>query len=211
LSFEPICNLVSTPALIVVNSASPYRTLADLLGAARAKPGELTLASAGPATTTHIAFEILKRAANVNMTFVPYPSNAPAVNAVLGEHVTSALALYPLAAEHLKAGRLRALAAASRERIEPLPNVPTVAESGYTEYEADVWNALFAPAKTPKEMISQLAGWFSSALRAPEIKPKLVAQGLYPVGICGADFAAYIGKQYDEYGRVIRETNIRAE
>ena len=82
-SFEPICNLVSAPTLIVVNSTSPYRTLTDLLDAARAKPGDLTMASAGPATTTHIAFEMLKRAANVNMTFVPYPGNAPAINALL--------------------------------------------------------------------------------------------------------------------------------
>lgn len=210
-SFEPICYLVHQPTVIVVNSASPYRTLTDLLNAARAKPGGLTLAGSGPATTFHIAFEMLKRAAKVDMTFVPYPGTAPAVTALLGDHVTSALTVYASASEQLKAGRLRALATVSPTRIEALADVPTVAETGFKDYEVDLWNGLVAPAKTPKETISQLAGWFTAALQASEIKPKLAAQGLYPVEMCGADFAIYLRKQYDEYGRVIREANIKAE
>ena len=130
-SFEPICYLVRTPTVIVVNSASSYRTLADLTNAARAKPGELTLAATGPATLVQIAFEKLKRAAGVNMIFVPYPGGASVVTALLGEHVTSALADYPAVAEQLKAGKLRALATAAQTRIEDLTDVPTVAESGY--------------------------------------------------------------------------------
>ena len=210
-SFEPICNLVSYPTVIAVNSASPYRTLADLLDAARAKPGELALASIGPATAYQIAFELLKRAAKVDMTFIPYPGGAPALNALLGEHVTSLFRSYSTMAEQLKAGKLRALATWSRTRIEPLPEVPTVAESGYEDYEMDEWNGVLAPARTPKNVVSQLAEWFSAALQAPEVKPKLVAQGLYPVGMCGADFGALLRKQYDDFGRVIREANIKAE
>jgi tripartite-type tricarboxylate transporter receptor subunit TctC len=210
ISFEPICYLVGSPNVIVVNSASPYRTLSDLLSAARMKPGELTLASNGPATSQHIAFEMLKRAANVNMTFVPYSGNPPALNALLGEHVTSVLADYALVAEQLNAGKLRALATTARTRIEPLPDVPTVAE-GYTGYEVEVWNGLVAPAKTAKERVSQLAGWFTAAMQVPEVKAKLVVQGLYPVGICGVEFGAFLRKQYDDYGRVIREANIKAE
>ncbi len=90
-SFEPICYLVRSPHVIIVNGASPNRTLGDLLGAARAKPGSLTIAANGPATAHHIAFEMLRRAASVNMIFVPYPGSAPAVNAMLGEHVSSAI------------------------------------------------------------------------------------------------------------------------
>jgi tripartite-type tricarboxylate transporter receptor subunit TctC len=210
-SFEPICHLVSSPSVIVVNSASPYRTLADMLAAARARPGELTLASIGPATATQIAFEMLKRAANVDMTFVPYPGTPPAVNALLGGHVTSYFGNYSVVAEQLRAGRLRALATAARTRIEPLPDVPTVAESGYPDYEVDLWYGLVAPAKTPKETIAQLAGWFTAAMQAPEVKPKLIAQALYPVGMCGADFGAFMRKQYDQYGRAVREANIKAE
>jgi tripartite-type tricarboxylate transporter receptor subunit TctC len=210
-SFEPICFLTRSPNVLVVNTSSPYRAVADLLNAARVKPGTLTLASVGPATTQHIAIEVLKRVANVNMIYVPYPGDAPAVSALLGEHVTSAMVTYPAAAEQLKAGKLRALATASRSRIEPLPDVPTVAESGYQDYEADTWFGVVAPAKTPAETISQLAGWFSSAVQATETKPKLIAQGHFPVAICGADFAAHLRKQYDDYGRVIREANIKTE
>src|SRR4051812_17367998 len=147
-SFEPICYVVNTPLLIVVNSASPYRTLADLLNAARTKPGELSVASVGPATTLHVAFEKLKRAANVNMIYVPYPGTGPATTALLGEHVTSMVAEHPGVAEQLNSGKLRALATGSTTRVASLPDVPTIAESGYRDYEIDIWWGLFAPANT---------------------------------------------------------------
>jgi tripartite-type tricarboxylate transporter receptor subunit TctC len=210
-SFEPVCHLVDTPVFVVVNAASPYRTLADLFDAARAKPGELTLASVGPAATLHIASEKLKRAANVNMIYVRFPGAAPTVSALLGGHVTAALAEYPVVVEQVKTGKMRALATGSRRRVDPLTDVPTVAETAYQDYEADVWYGVLAPAKTPKETISQLSGWFTAALQAPETKQKLVAQGLFPVGKCSADFGAHIRKQYDEYGRIIREANIKPE
>jgi tripartite-type tricarboxylate transporter receptor subunit TctC len=208
-SFEPVCYLASSPEVVIVNATSPYRSLADLLSAARAKPGGLTMASFGPTGSAHIAVEMLKLAANVNMNYVPYPSQVAAVNALLDEDVTSAVTSYVAVAEHLKAGKLRALATASRTRIEALPDVPTVAETGYKDYETEVRLWLFAPAKTPKEAVSQLAGWFTAAMQAPEVKAKLVAQGLYPVGMCGADFGDYFRKQYVEYGRVIRESRIK--
>lgn len=168
-SFEPICLLATSPEVIAVNSASPYRTLPDLLDAFRVKPGELTLAAFGPASSFQMAIETLKRTAKVNMIFVPYPGESLAVSALLGEHVTSAFATYAAVAEQLKAGKLRALAAASRARIELLPDVPTVAESaGYTDYEAEAWFALFAPAKTPKEIISQAVINFTAAVKTPE-------------------------------------------
>jgi tripartite-type tricarboxylate transporter receptor subunit TctC len=125
--------------------------------------------------------------------------------------VTSALLSYSTLAEQLKAGKLRALATTARTRIAPLPDVPTVAESGYANYEIDYWIGLYAPAKTPKETVSKLAGWFSDAVQAPEVKAKLAVQGLYPAVMCGADFAALVRKQYDEYRRFIREANIKAE
>ena len=210
-SFEPICKLVSTPALIVVNGASPYRTLSDLLDAARVKPGDLTLASVGPGGALHIASEMLRRAAKVDMTYVPYLGSLPAINALMGEHVISVFTDYGSVAEQLKAGTLRALATGSRTRIESLPDVPTVAEAGYKDYEVDLWIGVIAPAKAPKQAIPQLAGWFTAAMQVPEIKAKLVVQGLYPAVSCGADFGAFIRKQYDEYGRVFRELNIKAD
>jgi tripartite-type tricarboxylate transporter receptor subunit TctC len=211
-SLQPICYLYRSPSVIVVNNASPYRTLANLFDAARAKPGDLTLASIGPGSATQIAFEMLRRQANVDMTFIPFPGIPPAVNALLGEHVTSVFATYGgVVGEQLKAGKLRALATASLTRIKALPDVPTVAESGYKDYEVDIWQGAFAPAKTPKDALSQLAGWFTAASRVPELNAKLEIQVLYPVGMCGSDFASFLRKQYDDYHRAIREANIKAE
>jgi tripartite-type tricarboxylate transporter receptor subunit TctC len=210
-SFEPICNLTTSPTIIVVRSASPYRTLADLLDAARGTAGALTLAGVGPASSVHIAFEMLKRTAKIDMTFVPYSGPGPAVSALLGGHVTSVSVPYPAVAGQLKAGELRALATSSPTRVKALPDVPTVAEFGYRDDEMDIWFGVVAPAKTPKETVSQLTGWFTAAMQVPDVEGKLAIQGLYPLAMCGEDFAAFLRKQYDEYGRAIRGSNIKAQ
>lgn len=106
---------------------------------------------------------------------------------------------------------MRALAVVTKTRIEPLPDVPTVGESGYHDYHLDFWLGLVAPAKTPKEMTSQLAGWFTAAVQAPEVRAKLVAQGLYPAVTCGADFTTFLRVQYDDFGRIIHEADIKVE
>jgi tripartite-type tricarboxylate transporter receptor subunit TctC len=210
-SFEPICYLAATPLVLVVNGTSPYRTLDDLITAARAKPGELALASGGPASALHIAFEVLKRAASINMTYVPYPGTAPAINALLGGHVAAVFADYPTVVSQLKSGTLRGLVTTSQARVEPLPDVPTLAETGVSKYEADIFYGIVAPAKTPSDMVAQLSAWFSGALETPEMKPRLAKQGLFPVGKCGAEFGTYLRKQVDEYSRVVRESGINAE
>jgi tripartite-type tricarboxylate transporter receptor subunit TctC len=209
-SFAPVCHLVSSPLIIAVNSDSPYRSLADLVNAVHAKPGELTLSSIAPATTQHIAFEMLKRVADLNMIHVPYPGGAPAVTALLGGHVTAVIANYSEVEAHLVSGRLRALATASRQRIAAAPDLPTVAESGYPNYNTEVWFGLVAPARTPEETISQLSGWFGTALANADVKAKLKLQEMYPAGTCGTGFATYLRDQFDAYARVIREADIKA-
>jgi tripartite-type tricarboxylate transporter receptor subunit TctC len=210
-SFEPICQLASAPTLIVVHSASPYRTLGDLLDDARRRPGLVTVASIGPGSPYHLGVEVLKRASGAGITFVPYTGNALAVNALLGQHVTAMFGTYSNVAQQLKAGTLRAIAAGKRSRIEPLPDLPTVAEQGFKDYDVDAWFGALAPAKTPKELVAQHAQWFTAAMQVPEAKEKLAAQGLYPVAACGADFATHLRRQFDDYGRVIREANIKGE
>jgi tripartite-type tricarboxylate transporter receptor subunit TctC len=154
---------------------------------------------------------MLKRAAGVDLTYVPYSGGAPAINALLGGHVTSVFAEYAPLAEHLKAGTVRALATSAKTRIEPLPELPTVAESGYAGYEVDLWWGLFAPAKTSKATVAQLAKWSSAALQSADIKKRLAAQGFSPVAMCGSDFAGLLRKQHEDYGRIIREAKIGAE
>ena len=208
-SFEPVCHLVSLPTVIVVKSSSPYKTLAELLDASRAKPGQLTLASIGPASTAHIAFEMLKRAAKAEMTFVPFQGTAPALNALIGDHVTSFFGNYAEVSEQLKAGTLRALASASPTRIEQLPQLPTLTELGYRIPLGDIWYGLVAPAKTPRSAVSRFERWFAAALQASDVKAKLVVNGIYPAVTCGADYGVYLRDQFDEYGRAIREADIR--
>jgi tripartite-type tricarboxylate transporter receptor subunit TctC len=123
--------------------------------------------------------------------------------------VTSAIANYGDVVELLKAGKLRALAATSK--IEPLPDLPTVAAFGLKDFESDTWFGLVAPAKTPKEAVAQLAGWFTQALQSPELKQSLAIHEVYPVAICGADYGAYIREQYAELGRAIHESDIKPE
>jgi tripartite-type tricarboxylate transporter receptor subunit TctC len=210
-SFEPICLLVESPAVFFVNSASPYRTLGDVVEAARAKPGELSMASIGPGSTFQTGFATFIAAAKINMTFVPYAGSAPVANAVLGQHVTAGFTGYAVVAEQLKAGTLRPLAVATLKRIEPLPDVPTFDESGFKKLEVDNWFAVLAPAKTPKPVVDELGTWFAAALKVPEVKAKLALQGLYPVGMCGDEFAAYARQRYDEYGKAISAAGLKPQ
>ena len=166
-AFDPICYLVQSPAVFVVNSASPYKTFKDLLDAARARPGELSMAAVGPGTTFQMGFNTITKAAGVNMTFVPYQGSAPAATAVMGQHVTSAFAGYAVVSENIKADKLRALAVATMKRIDPLPDVPTFDESGFKNLEVDNWFGIVAPVDTPKEMLSQYARLAQSRAAGP--------------------------------------------
>ena len=208
-SFRPVCYLARSPQVFVVHALSPYRTLKDLLDAARARPGEITFASAGPASSTRFAIEMLKRLANVAINYIPYQGSTPAVNAVLSGQVNSALASYPNVVGLVKDNQLHALAVTSPVRVSEIPDVPTVAESGFEGYESDIWFGVVAPAETPEKVIAELAGWFMDAVSAPELKPKFAALGLFTTGTCGNKFGSFISGEYEKYGRIIRETEHR--
>jgi tripartite-type tricarboxylate transporter receptor subunit TctC len=210
-SFAAVCLLVTSPQVIVVNTTSPYRTFADLVAAAKAKPGELTMASVGPATTQHIGFEQLKRVTGANLTFVPFPGNAPAITSLLGDHVTAVFANYSEAFEQISAGKLRALATTSRTRIAPLPNLPTVAELGYKDFEVEVWFGLVVPTGTPAAAVSELGQWFTAAMQVPEVNARMKVLGLYPVDASVADFVALLHRRSDEYAKIIKEAGIKGE
>jgi tripartite-type tricarboxylate transporter receptor subunit TctC len=207
---QPLCYLVSSPGLIAVNEASPYRTLEDLINAAKTKPGELSVGAVGPGTTHQIGLAKLKRAANADLLYVPFTGGGPAITAALGNHVTAVIAEYAPLSEYLKSGKLRALAVTSKTRIASLPSVPTVAET-YSGFEVDFWWGVFAPRKTPEPKVVQLSGWFKSALEDPQLKEKLISLGFFPTGICGQDFAALLKKQFDDYGQVISAAGLKAE
>ena len=195
--------------MIAVNSESPHRTFAEFLDAARRTPNQLTIASAGPNSSPHIAIETLKRVLGLSVNYIPYPGSTPAVNAVLGGHISAVMSSYPNIAALVRENKLRALAVASASRIVSMSDVPTLAEIGLKDFEGDVWYVAAAPAHTPKAAASQLASWFSGALRDPEVVPKLEAQGLFPVAKCGEEAAAYVKKQNEDYGRMIKEADLK--
>jgi tripartite-type tricarboxylate transporter receptor subunit TctC len=209
-SFEPICYLAATPMVLVVLGSSPYKTLADLIADARARPGQLSFASGGPASSLHVAIEVLKRAADLNINYVPYGGTAPAINTLMGGHVAAVWADYPTVVSQLQAGTLRGLVTTAPARVAPLPDVPTFAETGVSTYEADIFYGVVAPATTAPDKLDQLVGWFSAAVKEPDMQPKLAKQGLFPVAKCGAEFGAYMRKLGDDYGRIIKEANIKA-
>jgi tripartite-type tricarboxylate transporter receptor subunit TctC len=210
VSLSPICSLATTPTVVIVNSASPYRTLDELLAAARARPGTLTF-GAGPGAKTDLDVEMISHAANIHMTLIPFGGTAPIVNAILGGQVDTASVDYPAAAGLLQAGKLRALATDSRERLEWMPGVPTLGESGFKDFDIQLWYGVFAPAQMPEPAIARLADWFTQAIALPDTRARLAAQGLSAASVCGMPFASRFRKQYDDYGRIIREANIRAE
>src|SRR5262245_9600918 len=150
-SFEPLCALAASPALFVVPSSSPYRTLGDFLKDSAARPGQLSVAAQGPGTSFHIGLMTLLGASNAQFNFIPYQGSAPAATAVMGSHVTAAIVGYSVISGPLKAGNLRALAVAADHRMSPLPDVPTFAESGFPTIRMDNWFGAIAPAKMPPD------------------------------------------------------------
>jgi tripartite-type tricarboxylate transporter receptor subunit TctC len=208
-NFEPICYLAATPLVLVVLGTSPYKTLQDLIADAKAKPGKIVFSSGGPASALHVAIEVLKRAAGLDITYVPYPGTAPSINALMGGHVTTVWADYPTVVSQLQSGTLRGLVTTSAKRNPAIPNVPTLTETGISNYVADIFYGIVAPAKTPADKVKQLSDWFGAAMKAPDMQPKLTKQGLFPVATCGAPFGDFLRKSVDEYAKIIKEAGIK--
>jgi tripartite-type tricarboxylate transporter receptor subunit TctC len=205
--FKPICELATFPPLLVVNSQSPYHSLANLIDAAHAHPRTLTLGTIEVGSATELVFEALKRATKADITFVPFNGYTPAIQAVVGNQITAALADYSSLQGELQSGRLRALATTASKRVSSLPNVPTVAEAGYKSVEADFYVGVAAPANTPAAKISKLIQRFADALQAPQVKAKFATLGFFSGGQCGADFAAILHRDYETYGEIVREAH----
>src|SRR5262245_42211581 len=209
-SFEPVCQLASTPILIVARADSPYKSVDEFIAAARARPGGLSVAGS-PSSSLQIAYEVFKRGANIDLTYVPFGGSGPAINNLMGGHVAAASTDYPTIVSHLRSGALRPLVTAAAKRVESLPDVPTFAEAGLGRYEDEIFYGVMAPAKTPPDTVKQLSTWLTDAMTAAETKPKLAPQGLFASIRCGREFGAYLRTLVDNYGRVIREANIKLE
>lgn len=208
-NFEPVCNLASTPMPLVVQSSAPWKTVQELVAEAKANPGKITFASGGPATSLHVAIEVLKLATKIDTNYVPYGGTAPAINALMGGHVQAVWADYPTVVSQLKAGTLRALVTTSPKRIEQLPGVPTLTETGITKYEAEIFYGVVAPAKTPPEALKHLETMLVNAMNTPEMKAKFAQQGLFPDGSCGAKFGGFLKNITADYERITTAAGIK--
>ncbi len=206
-----ITQVVSVPEILVVNEKVPVQTLAELIALAKAEPGKLVFASTGHGGMPHMAIELLKLTAQIQLVHAPYTGAAPAVNDLLGGHVQMMFADVPVLLGNIQSGKLRALAIGSRTRIASLPSVATTAELGMPQVEADNWYGLVAPIATPQPILAKLHTAASEALRSPEVKDKLAAQAVIAVGNSSAEFAAYVKTEIDRWGQVINASGIKVK
>lgn len=209
--FSAVARIGFAPLVIVVPAASPAKSLKDLVAQARAEPGKLTYASAGNGSSGHLAGELLKSSAKIDVLHVPYKGGAPAITDLLGERI-SFMAINPVEViAHIRSGRLRALAVGSDKRVPLLPDVPTVAEAGLPGYEATVWWGLVAPAGTPREIVVKLNAETNRALADPAIVTRLAELGVEITPGSPEQFAAFIQAQTDLWSGVIRAAGIKPD
>jgi tripartite-type tricarboxylate transporter receptor subunit TctC len=204
-----ITQIVSVPEILVVGENVPAKTLAELVALAKAEPGKLVYASTGHGGMPHMAMELFRLTAGIQLIHTPYTGAAPAVNDLLGGHVQMMFADVPVLLGNIHAGKLRALAIGSRTRIANLPDVATTAELGMPQVEADNWYGLVAPAATPQPVLAKLQSAAAEALRSAEVKDKLAAQSVIAVGNSSAEFSAYVKSEIDRWGKVIAAAGIK--
>lgn len=208
-SFEPVCYVAATPAVFAVSSKSDIRSLADFIKLAKSKAGAASYGSTGPASIVHIAGELFKRDAKIDVTYAPYPGSPPAMNATLAGTITAVMANYSDLKGQIDAGALRPIAVLTKNRVDALPNVPTLAENGFNDLDASVWFAFVVPAKTPKQTIAQLSGYISDAVKVPAVAERLKGQGMFVKLFCGDEFGSFLADQKSKYTEFTRAFDIK--
>lgn len=210
-AFAPVALLVTTPKVLVVNPARPWRSIAELVAAAKAEPGRLTGGSAGNGSSLHLALELFNEAAGTRITHVPYRGAALAVTDVVGGQIDLLVDNVPNILAQIRAGRVRALATATAARLPQLPDVPTMAEAGVADFVFGAWFCLVAPNGTPPAIIQRMAGEVDAMLRDPEIGGRLVEQGAEPGGGGPDRLERLIEATRTQLEPVIRRVGIRAD
>ncbi|MGH8663344.1 MAG: Bug family tripartite tricarboxylate transporter substrate binding protein [Burkholderiales bacterium] len=209
--FSPVSLVGGSPSLLVVHPSLPVHTVKDLVALARAKPGAIVYASAGTGSPGHISTEYFKRVAGIELLHVPYKGARPALTNVLaGEaslYFTSPVAAQPL----VRAGRLRQVAVTSAKRFAPLPEVPTIAESGYPEIDIVSWWGLLTPANVPREIVARLHAETVKSMNAPETKDRLAKQGVAVMTNTPDAFAQFIRSEIDKWGRMVKASGARLD
>lgn len=204
--FAPITIAATLPLVVVVPGNSPIRSFQELLAAARARPGKLTFASAGPGNTSHLSVEYLKSQLKLDMIHVPYKGSGPAIVGLLGNEVDFMFDSLSSSLPQIRSGRLRAIGMASAQRSRILPDVPTVAEQGVPGFDVSVWYSVLAAANTPPAIMQKLHAELVRAMRAPEAREKIEALGYDIVGSTPAEADAFIRAEIVRWGKVVKES-----
>jgi tripartite-type tricarboxylate transporter receptor subunit TctC len=208
--FTPISLLASSPNILLVKADSPFKTLADLIAQARAKPGSLAYGHAGNGTSTHLAGELLKNLAKIDINAIPYKGGAPAINDLLGGQIPMSFNNGPESVGQLAAGSVRALAVTTASRASFLPDVPSMSET-VPGYDTEVWWGLLGPAGMPPDLVEKLSHDFVAALNTDAVKQRLGKLGASPIGSSPTAFDAKIHADYDKWGPIIKAAGMKAE
>src|SRR5690349_19011825 len=207
----PVSQAIAAPNILVVHPSLPVKTVKELIAFAKKHPGELNYASAGLGTNPHLSMELFLSMAHIKMVHVAYKGLGPAMVDLLAGQVVAATATMLTGLPHVKSGRLRGLGVTGAKRSSVLPDLPTVAEAGVPGYEAVQWYGLFAPAKTPKEIIAKLHDAMVSVLHSPAIKNRLAADGAEPVASTPEEFARFLRSETEKWGKVVRAAGIKPQ
>ena len=207
----PVLLVANAPLVLVTGANSPYKTLADAVKAAKAKPGSLNFASPGNGTVAHLTNELFQKAAGIKTQHIPYKGAAQALTDVLSGNVDLYMSSVPTLLGQIKQGKLRALAVTSAKRVDDLPDVPTINESGYKGFDVVTWFGFLAPAGTPKEVIARLNTEFNKALQQPDLRKKLGDEGADAAGGTPEQFAALIKEDITRWGKVVKESGARVD
>ncbi len=210
-SFAPVAWVARVPNVLVVPAASKARTFNDFINGARANPGRYTYSSGGNGSAAHITFEYLKLRAQIFMLHIPYRGTAPSVTDLMAGQVDATFTGAPAVLPQVRSGRLRALAVSSPQRIGPLPDVPTVAESGYPGFEADQWYGVVAPAGTPAPVVARLNAEINKALALPDVAQQLALEGAVPTPGTPQAFASLIQRELPRWAQVVKAGNVKPD
>jgi len=210
-SFVPVAWVARVPNVLVVPAASPAKNFPDFIAMVKARPGQFSFSSGGNGSAAHITFEYLKLRAGLFLLHIPYRGTAPSVTDLIAGQVDATFTGAPAVLPHLKSGRLRALAVSSTQRIAALPDVPTVAESGYPGFEADQWYGVVAPAGAPAAVVARLNAEINKALALPDVAQQLALEGAVPMPGTPQAFAALIQRELPRWAQVVKAGNVKPE
>ena len=209
--FAPITLVASAPLLLVVNPGAQANSVKELIALAKARPGQLNYANSGSGTTAHLAGELFKRMAGVDIVSIAYKGGGPAVIDLIAGNVQIYFSTVPAALPQVKAGRLRALAVTSSKRLNDIPDIATVSESGLPGFEVVAWFGMFAPGKTPQPIVKKLNGEVVRILGMPDVREKMSGQGLIPGGNTPEELGVFLKAEIAKWSKLIKEANIRIE